>query len=324
MAKDKDQEGLTLRLLGEPQILFGEVSLTKSLARKEQALLIYLACQAGQRFSREHLATLLWSEVSHSSARYNLRRALWHLRRTLSQVGPSPEACLVIEGPWIYAPSTAPCWVDIRDFEQVLEACFQNPQSNFSTASEGIRRIRRALDLYEGDFLARFSVPHAPNFEEWVTFERERLFLLLLRALTSLIQGFIARGERDEAIAACQRLLVLDPLQEDIHRLLMRLYWETGQRAQALRQYRTYQDLLHRELGIEPLEDTQDLYQRILQHEVAPTSSSSSLVLTSRLTPPSPPHESLARPRPSLFSTGASPSASRFSPRLLAMARRRW
>ncbi|RLC86011.1 MAG: hypothetical protein DRJ03_10010 [Chloroflexi bacterium] len=293
----REQETLTLRLLGKTQILYGTSSLAEPLATKEQALLIYLACQPDQRFSRDHLATLLWGETSQSRARYNLRRALWHLRQALDQVGLPPEACLITEGFWVYAPSNAPCQVDVRDFEQVLHACFQDPQSQFSPASEGIRRIRKALDLYQGDFLAGFSVLNAPNFEEWLTLERERLFLLLLRTLTSLIQNFIARGARDEAIPVCQRLLVLDPLQEDIHRLLMRLYWETGQRTQALRQYNTYRNLLRRELSIEPLEETRDLYQRILQHESPPTPTTSSLVLTSRLTPPSPSSESLPRPR---------------------------
>ena len=299
MVEEKGQEALLLCLLGEPQLFYGESSLTELLAQKEQALLIYLACQPEHRFSREHLATLLWGEISQSRARYNLRRALWHLRRIFAQIGLPSEAFLTVEGSWICASPTIPCWVDVHDFERVLQACFQDPQSRFSSASEGIRRIRRALDLYQGDFLAGFSVLNAPNFEEWLTLERERLFLLLLRALTSLIQGFIARGERNEAIAVCQRLLVLDPLQEDIHRLLMRLYWETGQRTQALRQYRTYRDLLQRELSVEPLEETRDLYQLILQHEVSPTSASS-LILTSRLTPPSPAPESLSRPR--LFS----------------------
>jgi DNA-binding SARP family transcriptional activator len=294
MAGEKDQ-AVILRLLGEPQLLYKGSSLARPLARKEQALLIYLACQPGQRFSRDHVSTLLWGEIPQSRARYNLRRALWKLRSALDQVGLPPGVCLVTEGSWIHIPRTAPYWVDVHDFEQVLQACFQDPQSRFSPASEGIRRIRKALDLYRGDFLAGFSVLRAPNFDEWLVFERERLFLLLLRALTSLIQGFIARGERDEAIAACQRLLALDPLQEDIHRLLMRLYWETRQRSQALRQYNTYQELLQRELGIEPLTETQDLYRRILERETAPTPPSSSLVLTSRLVPPTPPPESIPR-----------------------------
>lgn len=293
----QNHKTLMLRLLGEPRILYQESSLTDSLAQKEQALLIYLACQPEQRFSRDHLATLLWSESPQSRARYNLRRALWHLRRALEEAGLPPDDCLAIEGSWIFLAPSAPCQTDIQKFEKILEECFQDPQCRFSVASKGPRRIHEALDLYQGDFLTGFSVLHAPNFEEWAVFERERLFLLLLRALTSLIQGFIAKGEREEAIAACQRLLVLDPLQEDIHRLLMRLYWETGQRSQALRQYRTYRDLLQRELNIEPLEDTQKLYQRILQHETCPTVVSSSLVLTSRITPPSPAPESLPRPR---------------------------
>ncbi len=295
MVEEQDQATLTLHLLGEPQLLFGASSLAESLAGKEQALLYYMACQPDQRFSREHLSTLLWGEVPESRSRYNLRRALWNVRRTLTEVGLVPEECLAVEGSWIQIPSAAPFQVDVHDFEQVLQ--LPESKSRFSVSSEMIRRIRRVLDFYRGEFLSGFSVPNAPGFEEWLVLERERLFLLLLQALASLIQGFIARGERDEAIATCQRLLVLDPLQEDTHRLLMRLYWETGQRAQALRQYRTYQDLLERELSIEPLQETQDLYQQILQREAPPALKSSSLVLTSRTTPPFPAPESLPRPR---------------------------
>jgi len=299
MNERADWTALHLHLLGKLQILRGDATLSEFLAGKEQALLIYLACQPDRRFSREHLATLLWSETAPSRARYNLRRALWHLRSAFNEVELDPEEVLTADESWIRLASSAPCWVDVLDFEQVLQTVFQDVQSQLSSTSERVRRIHEALDLYRGEFLTGFSVSNAPNFEEWLTRERERFFLLLLRALTSLIQGFIAWGERDEAIAACQRLLAADPLQEDIHRLLMRLYWETGQRTHALRQYRTYQDLLQRELGVEPMGETQELYQRILQYEVSPTSISS-LTLTSRLAPPTPPPDSLPRPR--LFS----------------------
>ena len=60
MVGEKDQETLILRLLGEPQFLYQGTSLAELLARKERALLVYLACQPEQRFSRDHLATLLW------------------------------------------------------------------------------------------------------------------------------------------------------------------------------------------------------------------------------------------------------------------------
>jgi DNA-binding SARP family transcriptional activator len=296
-AQNHDGQGvLRLRLLGKPRLLYRSTSLADELAKKEQALLVYLACQPGKRFSRDHLATLLWGETTQSRARYNLRRALWHLRSALKEVGLPPEEYLHTQDDAVFVPAAAPYRVDVLDFERELQACLQDLSVQLSAASDVVRRVDKSLDRYRGEFLRGFSVSQAPDFEEWLVLERERLFLLLLRALTSLIQGFIAWGERDEAIAACQRLLELDPLQEDIHRLLMRLYWETGQRAHALRQYRTYQDLLERELDVEPLAETEELYQRILERESSPRTVSS-LTLTSRLTVPTAAPESLPRPR---------------------------
>jgi len=292
-----DSAILTLYLLGEIHIQCGPHSLEKSLARKEQALLVYLLCQPGQRFSRDHLATLLWSETAQSYARYNLRRALWNLRRVLERSDSSLDTYLEVTGDWIAARDDAPCWVDVREFEAVLDTEFRDLESQIVLSPRNYQRVRYVLDLYRGEFLAGFSVPNAPEFEEWLLLARERLFLLLLRALTNLIQKFIALRKQEEAIAACQRLLTLDPLQEDVHRLLMRLYWENGQRSQALRQYRVCRDILQRELGISPMEETQKLFQHILDQEAPPTMMVSSLVRTSRITPPELPPEVLPRPR---------------------------
>lgn len=296
MGKQNAQRILDLRLLGKPRLLYQDASLADDLAKKEQALLIYLACQPGQRFSRDHLSTLLWGETTQSKARYNLRRALWHLRSVLKQIGLSPETYLGIEGGDVFIPSDAPYRVDVRDFERELEACLQHLSSQVSAASHVVQRVEAVLEPYRGQFLQGFSVSQASGFEEWLILERERLFLLALRALTSLIQSFIAWGDKAEAIAACRRLLELDPLQEDINRLLMRLYWETGQRAHALRQYRTFRELVRRELSIEPMEETTALYQRIRSRETSPRVVSS-LTLTSRLTAPAPAPELLARDR---------------------------
>jgi len=291
-----DESPLTLRLLGEPRISYRDHALTAPLAGKEQALLVYLASNPGKRFSRDHLSTLLWGETSQERARYNLRRALWHIREALDELALSPADYVSTEDSWIWMPASAPCWVDTREFEAVLGTAFRHLRTEFSPSSVGVRRIRETIDLYRGKFLAGFSVSQAPGFDEWVLFERERLFQLLLRALSSLIQSFIAWGERDEAIDVCQRLLESDPIQEDTHRLLMRLYWDTGRRTQALRQYRRCREILNQELDVEPVEETQDLYQRILQNEISPTSISS-LTLTSRLTLPKPAPETIARPR---------------------------
>jgi Bacterial transcriptional activator domain len=48
----------------------------------------------------------------------------------------------------------------------------------------------------------------------------------------------------------------LDPLREDAHRRLIRLYAETGRRADALRQYDVCVRNLKDDLGVEPLVET--------------------------------------------------------------------
>jgi DNA-binding SARP family transcriptional activator len=59
-------------------------------------------------------------------------------------------------------------------------------------------------------------------------------------------------------------LLQHDPLREDVHREVMRLYVGAGQRTLALRQYELCREILARELAIEPMEETRTLYTEIL------------------------------------------------------------
>ena len=61
------------------------------------------------------------------------------------------------------------------------------------------------------------------------------------------------------------RLLTIDPLQEDVHRSLMRLYHEIGNAAQALRQYVACEKALRKELGVEPEDATKELRRTILR-----------------------------------------------------------
>jgi len=72
-------------------------------------------------------------------------------------------------------------------------------------------------------------------------------------------------GWSTSASQSALRLLALDPLQESVHRALMRLYDRQGRRAASLRQYQECVDLLQRELGTEPESETRQLYAEILR-----------------------------------------------------------
>src|SRR4029453_14775662 len=98
---------------------------------------------------------------------------------------------------------------------------------------------------------------------------RERLREVALESLARLLDHQTKTGAPARAIQTAVRLLALDPLQEPVHRALMRLYQRQGRRGAALKQYQVCVSVLQRELGTEPEAETKQLYQKLLQRPVA-------------------------------------------------------
>ena len=96
--------------------------------------------------------------------------------------------------------------------------------------------LEQAAELYRGDLLLGFTV-NEPLFEEWLVAERERLREMALEALARLLAHQSKAAGTERAIQTAVRLLGLDPLQETVHRTLMRLYARQGRRGAALKQY---------------------------------------------------------------------------------------
>jgi DNA-binding SARP family transcriptional activator len=84
---------------------------------KVQALLYYLAA-TGEVFTRNHLATLLWSETGASEALHSLRSSLYRLRQGLRSAGA--EATLLSEGESLSLnPDSFLC--DLGEFRRLLD-----------------------------------------------------------------------------------------------------------------------------------------------------------------------------------------------------------
>jgi DNA-binding SARP family transcriptional activator len=237
---------LNLTLLGGFQARLEPGSALALPTRKAQALLAYLALPAGRAHPRDKLAALLWGGTREESARASLRQALFSIRKALE-----PAEGVLGQAGDALALSPAAVEVDAARFERAVQQ--GTPEA-----------LARAAELYAGDLLDGFVIDEAP-FEEWLLGERERLRELALEALARLLAHQRKSGATEPAIQTARRLLALDPLQEPVHRALMRLYAEAGRRGAALRQYQQCVSALGRELGIEPEAETKALYQDILR-----------------------------------------------------------
>jgi DNA-binding SARP family transcriptional activator len=215
--------------------------------KKAGALLAYLALHPGQAQARPKLAALLWGNRTEVQARDSLRQALSLVRKALSHID---SHALVAHEDAISLEPTALA-TDVSAFCDLA-------------AQRDIGSLEQAAALYGGELLDGFSVP-APEFESWVTAERERFRELALDAMTRLLDHHLSTGSVERGIHVAARLLTVDPLQERIHRTLMELYHRQGRHSAALRQYRTCADLLTKELGIDPDATTKALRREILR-----------------------------------------------------------
>jgi len=214
--------------------------------RKSQALLAYLAVPAGRFHAREKLTTMFWGETPEAQSRQSFRQALLSIRRA---VGGAARPIFLTRNGAVALDSDA-VTVDVTQLEA----------ARADGTTEG---FERAAALYKGEFLAGLNL-NEQAFEEWRAIERERLNGLAVDALSGLVDRQ-APEKPEAAILTARRLLGIDPSQERTHRTLMKLLLRQGQRAAALKQYQLCVDWFERELGVEPEEETRQLYRDILR-----------------------------------------------------------
>lgn len=235
---------LSLTLLGGFQARVGDRPLSIP-TRKSSALLAYLAVRPNDFHLRDKLASLLWGASDREEARHSLRQTLSVLRRTLSAAHAS---VLKINRSGVMFDARF-ANVDVLRFEQHV-------------SRDGARSLREAAALYRGELLDGLDISEEP-FEEWLRIERARIRESVIRVLTRLVDHQAESGLDDAAIQTALHLLSLDPLREDLHRVVMLLYARRGRIGDAVRQYQACTTILRRDLGLEPMGETQRVYYAI-------------------------------------------------------------
>lgn len=218
--------------------------------QKARALLAYLACSRSERHSRDKLAALLWGDSEQGCARHSLRQGLYVLRSTLDSVMPRILRCDSDS----VALDRSRLSVDSLEFERLAHVDAQEA-------------LERAGDLYRGDFLVGIAAGNQ-TFEDWLRDERDRLNELAFDVYGKLLAHQWKAGLLTKAILSAQRLLAIDPLQEDAYQVLMRLYIAQGHLGAARRQYQACVRMLHREFGVGPQSETKALLTEITSRRV--------------------------------------------------------
>lgn len=253
---------LRICLFGTVQVNHDGRPAKTKITPKAQALLAYLLLYGSRPHHREILSQLLWRDYPEKQARGCLSTTLWRLRCVLE-----PEK--ISQGTYLLTLPTdkigfnweSDYWLDVAVFENQVNLALNTPLQTVRTAD--IHALENALQLYTGELLEGF-------YDDWAIQEQERLNSIYLYSLEYLMRYYHYCGVYEKSLAYGHNILTEEPIRESIHREIMRLYLETGQRALAVRQYEICREALARELNLPPMEETQALYTKAIQSQRAP------------------------------------------------------
>jgi len=258
-----------IRLLGSFRVVPADGPAPCNLSPRAQACLAFLVLHPNRQFRRDVLAGLFWGESPEDKARASLRSTLWRLRRVLEPDG-------VRKGTYLPATSTGEVSfngesahdLDVTAFERGIAAAIERADQVLSDAL--LAHVQAGLDRYDGDLLEGMD-------DDWILPERERLRCAYINALACQMHNLRLRGRYEAALTCGRRILACEPLRESIHREMMRLYVQNGERAEALRHYSRCAEVLQRELSIAPMPETRALYDEMRTQQLPASAAKSAI-----------------------------------------------
>lgn len=252
-------EQMEISLLGGIQIRWKGVVLRDQINRslKLWSVLAYLIVHRDRDVLQSELIDLFWPDDNSANPANALKTLLHRIRTMLEEYfGEDFQPIASQRGSYAWRPEVE-CVTDVDRFERLCR------QAATGAGSRRLERYREAVALYTNDFLPKLSG------QLWVIQLSTHYHSLYLQA----VKGFAARLEQaqlyEEMGEVCTRASRLDPLDEEVHTLVIRALLLQGKNAAALAHYETATDTLYRNLGVRPSEELRALYAQIMKSEKA-------------------------------------------------------
>ncbi len=204
------------------------------LERKQAGLLAFLALEGAQ--TRSRLAGLLWADSTEATARNNLRQALKRIKDYTQDSLILGDSALRLE--------------DIEVDVVLLETQVFNRQ--YASAAKNNLRLLEGYDFED-----------CPDFDEWLTLQRERLWQVSLQACVLEAARLEQNQQFSEALFWALESIKRDKVAESSYRTVMRLQYLLGDRGAAIQTFGTLEQTLQNELGVRPSATTLALLEEI-------------------------------------------------------------
>lgn len=253
---------LAVSLLGDPRVRYQGEEVSLGSSRNGRAIFRYLAASPRKSAPSDVLLETFWPQDEPHEARHKLHIAVSTLRQALHD---GLDGLLEGRDAIVYADD---CYHLLPELEIELDV---DPFVRHVAAGQRLEREGRAESataeyeaaraLYRGDFMSQ------DLYADWAVAPRARYEEMFLTVLGRLAEHYVTEQRYADGVSCCRQILARDSFREDAYRQLMRCYGRMGRRNQALREFQSCKEVLRWELGVEPMRETVELYDRIVRQE---------------------------------------------------------
>ena len=229
MAARQRSGRVRVELLGAFRVVVDGVEFADTVwpSRRSAQLVQLLALAERRCLQREQVIEALWSHLGREPGAANLRKAAHHARQALGR-----EDAVTLSGGRVALFPSFEVETDVERFERAAEAALRSRDGAACAA---------AASVYAGDLLSDAL------YEDWTQARRDRLRSRQVELLRRSGQW--------------ERLVALEPSDEQAHRELMRAALLGGNRPAAIRWYGRLRAALESELGLPPSPESRSLYE---------------------------------------------------------------
>jgi len=223
-------------------------NLIKWRTTKVEELFAYLLYHRGTIVRKGEIIDNLWPECEPKVADNNLHTSVYKLKKTLKENGINISVTFSGGG---YVMELGPAiGYDVADFESFTA-------KGKALAKDNIGEFEKIVDLYQGDYLE--GKDHL-----WCITERTRLQKYFLDLVKQVARYYINLENYSKAEQLLLRSIGYLPYDEDAYELLLKICSLQGDRPAMIQYYEAIQDILQRELGIEPRPSLKRLYESLI------------------------------------------------------------
>ncbi|MBU5483232.1 response regulator [Clostridium sp. MSJ-11] len=214
---------------------------------KVQELFAYFVYKNGEEIDKWELCDILWPDSPPKKAEHNLHSTIYRLKSVFKNTAIDN---IVHYRSGKYRIDLEDFRCDVWDFQAFIE---NNPVVN----EKNIMNYEKIIDSYKGILFGNEDYI-------WTIELNEKISRYYLTSAKNIAKYYTEKNFYYKAEEYLDKVIKKNPFDEEAHELMMKVYFNIGNRVELVSHYKRLNKLFKDELRIPPKESTKKLYENLL------------------------------------------------------------